>query len=75
MILFVTTEFAPITTLCAIVIFHKIRAPVPIYTLFPIIGAHVESFFPDIPIVTSLRILQLFPILACAFTTTFPWTI
>lgn len=73
--LLVTTAFAPITTLSAIVTPPIILAPEPIKTLLPIIGLSVEFIFPETPIVTSLKILQLLPILAYAFITTLPWTI
>lgn len=42
----VTIAFASITTLSAIVIFFRIHASVPIYTLFPILGAPDGSFPP-----------------------------
>ncbi len=65
---FMTTAFAPITTLFPILIGPKIFAPVPIYTLSPITGTSNKPDLP--PTVTFDPIMQFLPIIVLLCNTT-----
>ena len=57
------TLLAPIFTLLPIVIFPSILAPLPIKTLFPIVGCLFPFSFPVPPRVTPWKSVTLSPII------------